>query len=272
MFVRNSVVRTFAVCAAVALMATVAVAQPPGGGGRRGGRGPGGGGFGGFGFGGPGGPGGGMDSVALLRIEKVQEELKLDLEQGQKIQDISAAAREAQRSAFEGFRDLSDDEREKARDEMSKQREQTEDQIQAVLTDDQRARLKQISLQLRGANALLDEKVAEEVGLGAGQKEELQAAQEENMTAMREAMEAARGEGGGGFEGMREKMAELRTKADAKLLAVLTDDQAKKFEEMKGDKVDISPEDLFRGRGGRGSGAGGPGGPGGGGRRDRNRD
>jgi hypothetical protein len=53
-----------------------------------------------------------------------------------------------------------------------------------------------------------------------------------------------------------EKMAEMRVEADKVLMAVLTDDQKAKLEEVKGSelKVDLAP---LRGRGGA---AGGPGG------------
>jgi Spy/CpxP family protein refolding chaperone len=67
--------------------------------------------------------------------------------------------------------------------------------------------------------------------------------------------------GGGDREAIQAKMQELRRAADAKVLAVLTPEQQKKFEEMKG-KPFAMPEGF--GRGGFG-----PGGPGGRGRGNR---
>ena len=62
---------------------------------------------------------------------------------------------------------------------------------------------------------------------------------------------------GGGREGMREKIEKMRKDMEGDVLGVLTSDQKKKFEEMKGEKFEM-PEGAF-GRGGRG-GFGGRGG------------
>ncbi len=47
------------------------------------------------------------------------------------------------------------------------------------------------------------------------------------MSALRDEMQ------GGGFEGMREKMTELRTEQDKKMKAILTADQWKKYEKYQ---------------------------------------
>lgn len=63
----------------------------------------------------------------------------------------------------------------------------------------------------------------------------------------------------GDREAMRERMAELRTEIEKESLAVLSDDQKEKFEEMKGAPFTLSNEDrqaLSGGRGGRGGGGG----------------
>lgn len=274
MLVSKQLLRTLTVCALVCLMASAAMAQGQGGGGR-GGRG-GGRGFGGpGGFGGFGGPGGGMgmgiDSMALLRNEKVQEALALKPEQGveiQAIEDEAREAREARRGNFEDFRDLSDDERQKRFEEMRKEMEKTraenEEKINKVLTEEQQTRLSEISIQVRGVSALMDEKVQEKLGFDDAQKEKLQAAQQKNMEDMRAAMaelgpDADR-------EARREKMASLRTASEENILGVLSDEQKETFEKMKGEKIDLAMEDFRRGPGGPG-GPGGAGGPGGGGGR-----
>lgn len=275
MSVSKQMMRTLAVCLAIGLMATVAVAQPAGGGpgGGRGGRG--GRGFGGFGFGGPGRGGFGIDSLTLLMNEKVHEDLKLEPEQLASIQEISDASRDEQekrRAEFGDIRDLPEDERraafEKMREAGEKSREETTKKINEVLNEDQQKRLDQISIQVRGTNALLDEKVQEKLGIEGDQKEKLDAAQEENGQAMRAAFEDMGPDADP--EDRRAKVEELRKSAEEKLTAVLTDEQKTKFDEMKGEKIELTMQDFFRGRGGPGGGGfgpGGPGGPGGGGGR-----
>ncbi len=85
--------------------------------------------------------------------------------------------------------------------------------------------------------------------------------------------------GRGGFEEIIEKMRKIEKETYAAAIKVLTDEQKKKFDEMKGAAFELDREALrrgsFRGRGGdrggfrRGGGRGGRGGEGGGERRRR---
>lgn len=65
---------------------------------------------------------------------------------------------------------------------------------------------------------------------------------------------------GGNREGIREKMQEMRKEAEGKVLAVLTGDQKKKFEEMKGEPFEMPQRTRTRGGGRRGGGGQGEGG------------
>jgi len=67
---------------------------------------------------------------------------------------------------------------------------------------------------------------------------------------------------------MREKFDEARKKGDAKVLAVLTADQKKQFDEMKGKPFEVDRRALLSG-GGRGGQQGGSRGQGGGDRGGR---
>jgi Spy/CpxP family protein refolding chaperone len=259
---------------AVLVMVAAAEAQP-GQGGR--GRGPGGfgrGGFGGFGGGG---------YMGLVRIEPVQTELKVTEEQKASIDKLveeQRAAREQERGDRGGqdrpnFQDLSDEERAARMEEFRKQAAEREtksrEQLAAILDDGQMQRLKQISIQLQGTQALSDEEVAKELALTDLQKEEIADTREE---ANREMFEQMRelfqpGQQDGDREANRAKMEELRKAADEKVLANLSDDQKQKFEAMKGPKFDM-PAGAFGFGGGRfGQGGRRPGGDGaeGGGRR-----
>ena len=122
------------------LVASTAMAQPGGGGGR--------GGRGGFG-GGFGGPGGGMSKMMLLGIPEVQTELGLSDDQKKQIQ----TARDCQhRPDFGNMRNMSRDERTKAFADMTKK---SDEAVAKIVTPDQDTRLKQLQLQIQGANALV---------------------------------------------------------------------------------------------------------------------
>src|SRR4051812_21103659 len=84
------------IAASVALIASSAFAQPPGGG-----FGGGGGGFGG-GFGGGRGGFGQTDAVQLLGQEPIQKELELSDDQKTKITALADSVREARQAMFQG--------------------------------------------------------------------------------------------------------------------------------------------------------------------------
>jgi len=131
-----------------------------------------------------------------------------------------------------------------------------------VLLPQQLKRLNEIFIQQNGVNALQDDDIAKELGISDAQKAKLTEVRQANQQAMGEQMRTLfqGGGGGGDRDAARAKMEEIRKTNDAKLLAVLSPDQQKKFEEMKG-KPFAMPE---------GAGRGGPGGPGGqGGNRGR---
>lgn len=137
---------------------------------------------------------------------------------------------------------------ERAREERAK--------LAEILLPQQIKRLNEIFVQQNGTGALQDEEIAKELGINDAQKAKLAEVQQANRDAMAGQMREF-------FQlddnARRAKFEELRKANDAKVLAVLSGDQQKKFEEMKG-KPFAMPE---------GAGRGGPGGPGGPGGRNR---
>lgn len=155
---------------------------------------------------------------------------------------------EEQRAEFEKVRV------ERAREEKAK--------LADILLPNQLERLTQIFVQVAGVEALRDEDVAKELALSDAQAAKISEVRRANQEALGEQMRGLFG--GGGGEGDRDaaraKMEEFRKTSDAKLLAVLTPDQQKTFDEMKGKPFKM-PEGF--GRGGFGGRGGPPGGPGG---------
>ena len=92
-----------------------------------------------------------------------------------------------------------------------------------------------------GAGAVMDPAVAKEIGLTDEQKDKLH----EAIGPPPEGREA-RGSGGG------QSFQDRRAKMEKDVMAVLTPEQQKKLESLKGEKVDIDMSALRGGREGRG--------------------
>lgn len=261
----------FASAVVFASTAGSVMAQPPGGG--RGGQGGPGGGRGGMMMMGGGG-GGVMSMFMLLRNEKVQGEVKITDEEksalekaGEKVREMTAPAGGGR--GFQNFRDMSEDERKKVMDEMQarmkKANEAAREELEGILPPEKLSRLLGIYIQnSQLAQVLTNPMVTEELELTDEQKEKVT----KTGTELAEEMQSTMSELFGGGPGtdrsaIQTKMEEFRKKGDEKYLSILTDDQKKKLEELKGAEFKLSPEELGRGMfGGRG-GAGGPGGRGG---------
>lgn len=211
---------------------------------------PGRGGFGrGFGMGPPSG-------AMLLGMEEVRTEIGTSDEQNQKIEDLLADVREKMRSAFgdfQGLRDLSEEEREKRIAEFRQKAEEVNKEADAkiaeILDEKQAERLNQLRLQREGVAALARAEVAEKLGLSQEQRDKIAKIQEES----------SRPQGGfGNFQDMtdeerREFFAQLRErreKAETDIVAVLTEEQKTKWNEMKGEEFTFPERGFGRGQGG----------------------
>lgn len=229
-------------------------------GGDRGGRG-GGSMFGGRGGGSMfGGRGGGGSMLGLLSIEEVQKEIKVDEDQLAAVKKLRDGMR-GERMDFSKIREASEEERQKMFAEMrekgEKRAKEATEQLEMVLMPGQLDRLREIWIQTMGLTALQNKEIAEELKITSEQTEKIKKAGEEIQTTMREKFQEMR-EGGGGFsrenfaemrEKMQEMMGTIRKDHEDKVMGVLTSDQKKQFEKMKGEKFEM-PER----RGGPGGG------------------
>ena len=221
----------------------------------------------------------GIDQPTLLTSAQVRTELKVNEDQAKKIEAIVTAHREearALRTTGRNMRDLTPEERTKAREEQTKKRtallKKTETKFAAVLDKAQMKRLKEITLQQQGIRALTSEPVVASLKITKEQTEKIRAAMQANATEMREMMQSMRG-GGGDRTQMREKMAALRKKGETAVLAVLSKEQQAGFDKLKGAKFELDRTSIRRGggrqrtggAGGRRGQRGGAGGAGGGG-------
>jgi len=221
--------------------ATVVMAQPGGGRGRggQGGRGGKGGFFGGF--------QGGRGGLALLSDEAVKKDLGINDDQTKKLEEFQTKMRTEMGTAFQGLRNLSQEERtSKFQDLQKKSAEMTAAAEKEILLPKQIERLKQISVQshlIRSntSDALASEELSKDLGITDAQKEALKKAQDEADAEMQAGI------------------TKLREAARQKVLGVLTAEQQAKLKSLTGETIQFT-------RGGGPGGRGGTGGRGAGGR------
>jgi Spy/CpxP family protein refolding chaperone len=171
------------------------------------------------------GPAGGRGGFNLFANESVQKDLALTDEQKESLKKIS----DDFRSSMSG---LSQEDRQSKMPEL---RKAMEDKIGAVLNDKQKARMKEIRLQVQGPAALSTKEVAEALKLTDDQVNKIKDLTKSLNDARREAFQG----GGGGDPDVREKLAKLRTETNDKILATLNSDQKANFEKLQGAKIDL---------------------------------
>jgi Spy/CpxP family protein refolding chaperone len=192
--------------------------------------------------------GGGGGTLFLLRNETVQKDLSLTDDQKASVQKLLDSAQEA-RSSLQGLQG------EERTAKMQELRKAQDEKVAGILNDKQKARLKEIGLQVRGASALTDKEVAESLKLTDDQVNKIKEIVDAMQKDVQEAFQSA-GQGGD-RTAVREKATKIRKDSTDKMLAVLSAEQKASFEKMQGAKIDL-PQGGFGGPGGgRGQGQGG---------------
>lgn len=160
--------------------------------------------------------GGGRLTVAgIVNIPDVQAELKLTDDQKAKLKDLPQFDRRA--SA-----DLSREEQQKKREEVAAAAKKV---IDETLNDEQKKRADQLVLQGNGAAGLNNAEVAKKVGLSEDQSKQIKEIAEARPERV---------------EGQQFDFAKWREERDTKIVAVLNDEQKKKYEELKGPAFDVA--------------------------------
>ncbi len=173
------------------------------------------------GFGG-GGIARGLGATMLLRQEAVQKELGLTDDQKQQLRRLAAGQqRDGDRP---NLREMSQEERQEWMAEMQERMKAADKKLEDILTEEQRTRLKQIRLQVMGANAMGDPEFVKELGLTAEQQEK--------FGQLRERVRRAREDGGDG-ENLRDRLTNA-------VMDMLTPEQKNKLESLRGKPFDTS--------------------------------
>ena len=183
---------------------------------------------------GRGGMGMGGGGAMLLTNKSVQKELKVSDEQGEKLKTLSTETMEKNRERFQGFQDLSPEER------QAKQREAQAEltkSLDGVLKPEQVKRFRQIELQVGGMMAFNQPRVVEALKLTDEQKEKIRGIGEEAQGQM-----PSREDSQADPAAAQKKRAEITKGATEKVTALLTEDQKKEWKELAGEPFDYKPE------------------------------
>ena len=191
------------------------------------------------GFGGPG---------FFVNNKGVQKELKLTDEQAKKAGDALKAVNDKHEEERAAIRDLgqTDEAREKRQQLQKTITEESMKALSDVLSADQVKRLKQIMLQVRGAQAFADPEVQKDLKLTDDQKDKIKTINDDARQEGQSIREAAAGD----FQEMQKKMAALNKETMEKVSGVLTDDQKKAWKDLTGEPFEFKPDPgQFGGRG-----------------------
>lgn len=185
-----------------------------------------------------------LQNVFMLRSDEVQTELGLTDEQKTSLSELAMQLQQDAFEIFSGLQDLTPDEQKEAMPELMKtlgeKGKEVQGKVDGILDKKQIARLKELSVQSRGAQALEDDEVIAVLAINDDQKKKLADVREEGNAAMQQVLQKLR-EGGGDQGEIRNKMGELRKQLSDKALAILSPQQAKQFEKLKGAEFKFPP-------------------------------
>ena len=188
-----------------------------------------------------------LQNIFMLRGDAVQKELKVTDEQKKTLSELAAQLQSEAMEIISGLQDLSPEEQKENMPELmkmvSEKGRDIQQKVEKVLDQTQLARMKELSLQNRGAAALEDDEVIAALKITDDQKTKLAAIREEGGKKVEEAMQALRGGGGGGDAGeIRQKLMAMRKELGDKAVEVLSPEQREQFEKMKGAKFTFPPQ------------------------------
>jgi Spy/CpxP family protein refolding chaperone len=217
---------------------------------------------GGFGPGGFGGFGGGLANM-LGQNKQLQEELKIDKDQVEKLNKALAKVREDLKDEMDKLRDFNTSPEDRA-EVMKKLNDANAKAVNSVLKPEQQKRLHQIENQQAGLGMFAKDDVRKALKLTEKQQEKIKDISADYQKDMRELFQ------GGGFRGgfdpeSRKKMQTLQKEAIGHVTKLLDDKQKETLKDLTGKPFELTMQGFGPGGGGPGGGRGGPGGGFGGG-------
>lgn len=176
----------------------------------------------------------GINMLSLIRVPQFHKDLQLSEEQSGKLTTIFNAHEKAKRELFSGLGKVPRTERKQriadASEKYMELRVQVFQEIAEALTVDQRKRMSQIELQLRGIRALSDPTIARQLKLNLDQQRKTRAAiraQDYQIAQLRQKQSSG--------PNQKVEIAAIRKTTEEKIVGLLTDDQRNSYDQMKGE-------------------------------------
>lgn len=189
---------------------------------------------------GRGGFGGGGGGAMLVGNKSVQAEIKATEEQTSKLNTLAEELRGKQREAFQGFQDLSQEERqEKMREFQKTVAADINKGLAEILKPEQVKRFHQIQAQQVGVQgSAMTPRLADALKLTDDQKSKIRDINQEMMQAMGDLRQEFQND----REGAMKKMAELRKTTSEKAVEILTAEQKATWKDLTGEPFEVKFE------------------------------
>src|SRR5262245_35214080 len=124
-----------------------------------------------------------VQNLMLMRVEAVQKELALSEEQSKTIVELAAQMQSEAMEIMSGLQDLTPEERQKELPGLMKmvaeKGKELQTKVDKVLDAKQTARMRELSIQRRGVDALQDDEVTDALKLDDAQKQKLNTLRDE---------------------------------------------------------------------------------------------
>src|SRR2546423_1856419 len=180
----------------------------------------------------------------LVRNADVQTDLKITPDQKTKLNTLFESMQAAQDNArASGSFDP---------EAMRKSMDDAAAQINAILTPDQQARLKQIQVQTQKNRAIMSPEVQDQLGLSSDQKDKVKDLSDKFQAAQGELRQKMRDSDDAGRTQIRADMQKNNDALEAELAKILTPEQAQKLKDLGGAPFTGKIERGFGGRRGGG--------------------
>jgi Spy/CpxP family protein refolding chaperone len=189
------------------------------------------------------GMGGAQPAAMILARKDVKADLGVTDEQTRQIEDAQKASQEKMMSVFQELRAAGGPpDREAMQAAFQKLQKESDAEIAKILKPEQQTRLKEITIQLAGNQAITREDVQKALEITADQKAKIKALQDKSREANQSVMEKMRN-----GEIQRDEIQAIMTKngkvMNDELGKLLTEAQKKKLTEMGGKKFEQKDEE-----------------------------
>ena len=186
--------------------------------------------------------------IIVLESYTVRQDLQLSEDQEEKLKRILERVAEAEKKTGDypggDFEIQLENERKARRDEQWKKRDEANKEAIALLTEEQRIRVRQIQIWIRQGQALFTMDVCEELKITDDQKDAIVKVFNElrqKTSAIPVPTDGSKEERG---RKIKEQIAAVDKEFDEKFLGVLTKEQRAKFDLMRGKKIEVDTAEI----------------------------